>query len=278
MASSRRAAVVGALPGAGNRGDRSVCLDNLKVVLIAAIIAMHAVVGYSTLEVWTYSGLREVTLHPAVEAGLILVVLPFGLVLMALFFLVAGLLSVPSVRRKGPGRFARDRLVRLGIPFLGYVLLIQPVTVYALEHPLGGAPGSFWEEFLGDEGVLDSGPLWFVGALLVYSLAYAAWVRLRAGTHAPGSAKRFNRRQRMGESVGPAVARRSFRSPQQIDESPRGAQFDGTALAHATACACHQCHPACQTLHAPLLVARPAPFCAAVRHRRQVRRVFRSGT
>ena len=185
MASSRRAAVVGALPGAGNRGDRSVCLDNLKVVLIAAIIAMHAVVGYSTLEVWTYSGLREVTLHPAVEAGLILVVLPFGLVLMALFFLVAGLLSVPSVRRKGPGRFARDRLVRLGIPFLGYVLLIQPVTVYALEHPLGGAPGSFWEEFLGDEGVLDSGPLWFVGALLVYSLAYAAWVRFRAGNQAP---------------------------------------------------------------------------------------------
>ena len=93
MASSRRAAVVGALPGAGNRGDRSVCLDNLKVVLIAAIIAMHAVVGYSTLEVWTYSGLREVTLHPAVEAGLILVVLPFGLVLMALFFLVAGLMA-----------------------------------------------------------------------------------------------------------------------------------------------------------------------------------------
>lgn len=194
MASSRRAAVLGPLPGAGIGGDRLVWLDNLKVVLIAAIIAMHAVLGYSTLEVWTYSELREVTLHPAVEAGLLLVVLPFGLVLMALFFLVAGLLSVPTMQRKGPGRFARDRLVRLGIPFLLYVLLIQPVTVYALEHPLGAAPGSFWAEFLGDEGVLDTGPLWFVGALLVYSLAYAAWIRFRGGSPAPAAPRVTARR------------------------------------------------------------------------------------
>lgn len=187
MASSRRVAALGALPDAGIGGDRLVSLDNLKVVLTAAIIAMHAVLGYSTLEVWTYSWLLEVTLHPGMEAGLILVVLPFGLVLMALFFLVAGLLSVPSMQRKGPGRFAHDRLVRLGIPFLVYVLLIQPVTVYALEHPLGVAPGSFGEEFLGDEGVLDSGPMWFVGALLVYSLAYAGWVRFRSGREAPAA-------------------------------------------------------------------------------------------
>jgi hypothetical protein len=120
-----------------------------------------------------------------VEAVLLVLVLPFGLILMALFFLVAGLLSVPSMQRKGPGGFARDRLVRLAVPFLVYVVVIQPITVYALEHPLGGAPGSFWAEFLGDEGVLDSGPLWFVGALLVYSLTYAAWVRVRGGTQAP---------------------------------------------------------------------------------------------
>jgi surface polysaccharide O-acyltransferase-like enzyme len=204
MAPSRRAAVLGALPDASNGGDRLVSLDNLRVVLIAAIIAMHAVLGYTTFEVWTYSWLREATLHPAVEAGLILVVLPFGLVLMALFFLVAGLLSVPSVQRKGPGRFARDRLVRLGIPFLVYVLLIQPVTVYALEHPLGGAPGSFWAEFLGDEGVLDSGPLWFVGALLVYSLTYAAWVRFHRGQAPAGRRITVRRLALVAVVVAPA--------------------------------------------------------------------------
>ena len=73
--------------------------------------------------------------------------------------------------------------MRLGIPFAVYVLLIQPDVVYALEHPLGYAPGSYWQEFLGDEGALDTGPLWFVGVLLVYSLAYAGWVHLRAPAH-----------------------------------------------------------------------------------------------
>ena len=119
-------------------GARSLYLDNLKVVLIAAIIAMHAIAGYAgAIEVWTYAGVRETTLHPAVEMAIVVLALPFGLFLIALLFLVAGLLAVPSLERKGPGRFARDRLIRLGIPFAVYVLLVQPVVVYAMAHPLG---------------------------------------------------------------------------------------------------------------------------------------------
>ncbi len=159
-------------------------LDNLKVVLIAAIIAGHGIVSYATLEVWTYTEMREVTLTPPAEIALVVAALPFGLFLIALLFLVAGLLTVPSIDRKGPGKFARDRLVRLGVPFAVYVLMIQPAVVYALEHPLGYAPGTYWEEFLGNERILDTGPLWFVGVLLIYSLAYAGWVHLRG----PGSA------------------------------------------------------------------------------------------
>ena len=37
--------------------------------------------------------------------------------MMALLFLVAGLLTAPVARPQGPARFARDRLLRLGIPF-----------------------------------------------------------------------------------------------------------------------------------------------------------------
>ena len=182
MGSRSRAAAAGAAaaPDAHHRPGRLLYLDNLKVLLIAAIIAMHGIAGYAgTLEVWTYTEMREVTLSPASETAVVVLALPFGLFLIALLFLVAGLMTVPSIEHKGPGRFARDRLVRLGIPFGVYVLFIQPTVVYALEHPLGFAPGSYWEEFLGDEHILDTGPLWFVGVLLIYSLAYAAWVHLR---------------------------------------------------------------------------------------------------
>ncbi len=183
MGSRSRASGTGTMAapdGSGWQSGRLLYLDNLKVLLIAAIIALHGIAGYvDVLEVWTYTEMREVTLSAVSQAAVVVLAVPFGLFLIALLFLVAGLMTVPSIEHKGPGRFARDRLVRLGIPFAVYVLAIQPSVVYALEHPLGYAPGSYWQEFLGDEHILDTGPLWFVGVLLIYSLAYAAWVALR---------------------------------------------------------------------------------------------------
>ncbi|NIK59219.1 acyltransferase family protein [Kribbella shirazensis] len=153
-------------------------LDNLKVVLIAAIIALHGVLGYAGIvEAWTYSELREVTLAPVVEVALLVLASPFGFFLIALLFLVAGLLTPSSYDRKDAKRFVADRLLRLGVPFVVYVFLIQPTLVYALEHPLGDAPGSYWREYLGAERQIDTGPLWFVGVLLLYSLGYAGWRR-----------------------------------------------------------------------------------------------------
>ncbi|HET6969105.1 MAG TPA: acyltransferase [Ornithinibacter sp.] len=171
-------------------------IDNLKVALIAAIIVIHALLGYASIvEVWTYTELREVTLAPATEAVLFVVAAPFGLFLIALLFLVAGLLTTHSLERKGTRRFVVDRLLRLGVPFALYVLLVQPILVYALEHPLGNAPGSFWQEYGGPERRLDTGPLWFVGVLLVFSLGHAGW---RAG------------RSRWGGNRGPVGDRREI--------------------------------------------------------------------
>ena len=151
-------------------------LDNLKVALIAAIIAIHAVMSYTSMEVWSYTELRETTLTPLVEAVTAVAVAPFGFFVITVLFLAAGLLTPPSLERKGAARFVRDRLLHLGVPFLVYVLVVQPVVMYTFEHRYGDATRSFWYEYLGEEKQLDTGPLWFVGVLLIFSLAYAAWV------------------------------------------------------------------------------------------------------
>lgn len=109
-------------------------------------------------------------LQPATEMVLMALVGPFALFMIALLFLMAGLLAAPSLQRKGPRRFVRDRLLRLGIPFAAFTLVLWPLLMYALYHPLGAAPGSYLEEFLSDEGYIDTGPLWFVGVLLIFSL------------------------------------------------------------------------------------------------------------
>ena len=162
---------------------RQISLDNLKILLIAGIIAGHGLASYAALELWSYADVREVTLSPVSEGVLFSLLAPFALFMIPLLFLVAGLLTPASVERKGPGRYARERLMRLGVPFVLFVGLIWPVLLYALYRPLGKVSGSYWAEFVGtvDES-LDTGYFWFVGNLLIFSLAYAGWVRLRRGS------------------------------------------------------------------------------------------------
>ena len=152
-------------------------LDNLKVVLIAGVIAVHGLLGYSDLEVWPYTLVRETSMAPPTQVLVVAVAGPFAIFLMALLFLVAGLLTPGSLQRKGVRHFVRDRFLRLGVPFLFFVAVLWPVLLYALYRPLGHVTGSFWKETR--LNIPDTGPAWFIGVLLVLSLLYAAWSRLR---------------------------------------------------------------------------------------------------
>ena len=73
------------------------------MVLIALIIAIHGVLGYVGFDqFWSYADVQEVTLSPVTEIILFAAIGPFALFMIALLFLVAGLLARPSLERKGP--------------------------------------------------------------------------------------------------------------------------------------------------------------------------------
>lgn len=153
--------------------------DNLKAFLIAGIIAAHAFMGYSAFGSWTYQDIQEVTLSEVTETIFVVVAVSMGgLLLMGLFFLLSGVMAQDSLVRRGPRRFVTDRLLRLGIPFALYMLVIWPVLEWALLEPHFHR-GSYWAWFTDDEPILDNGPMWFVGVLLVFSLVLAAWHRFR---------------------------------------------------------------------------------------------------
>ncbi len=140
-------------------------LDNLKVVLVSAVILGHVFITYGDIGSWAY---REPSDNDVFLVVAALVVSLGSLFAMGLFFLIAGLLTPRSLAKKGSAGFLRDRAVRLGVPFLAY-LIIYPVVVWL-------AGDESWSAVLSDQlRELTPGPLWFVLVLLVFSAGYAAW-------------------------------------------------------------------------------------------------------
>jgi fucose 4-O-acetylase-like acetyltransferase len=167
-----------AIASGGAAGTRVAYLDNLKVGMIATIIAAHGVNGYADFGSWAYRDLREVSLSPPAETVFTVALTIPALFVMGLFFLISGLLTPGAVDRKGPGRFARDRLVRLGIPLAVFTLALWPGTIWIARSLVLG-PGSFRQTLAEMDPFLDNGPMWFVFVLLLYSLAYAVLRRWR---------------------------------------------------------------------------------------------------
>jgi len=158
-------------------GERVAYLDNQKVVLVAVIIAGHSVFGYASASLgsWPYQDVREVTLARVSQALLAIPAAPAGLCAMGLFFLISGVVTPGSVARKGPGRFARNRVVRLGVPLAIWMLGIWPALLLVRDRWGGNNPfATFWFEFLHRTPSFESGPMWFVGVLLIYSLGYGS--------------------------------------------------------------------------------------------------------
>lgn len=146
-------------------------VDNLRVVLIAGVIVVHTATAYVVDIPWYYDDERAASGLWAVVIGLpTFLAGAFGL---GPLFLVAGMFSARSVGRRGPAGFIRSRLVRLGVPLLVFVLLIQPLTDWV------GNRRSERGSFLHYLGMTEVSVMWFVASLLVFSLGYAGLRLLR---------------------------------------------------------------------------------------------------
>ncbi len=87
---------------------------------------------------------------------------------MPLLFFLSGLFVWKSLQKKGRWVFFRDRLIRLGIPFVVMVIL-APFTYYTSYLQTRGSTDltSFWQQWtsLGD---WPTGPAWFLWLLLAF--------------------------------------------------------------------------------------------------------------
>ncbi|MER5993788.1 acyltransferase family protein [Streptomyces viridosporus] len=184
--------------GAGRRGE----LDVLRALVVLGLVFFHSALVFSPDDDFYVKDPRT-TDAVTVLAG-------FGVVwAMPLLFLVAGLGARHSIRRRGARGFARERLLRLGVPLVFATLVLCPLPQWlrlrAADPGYDEPYGRFWPRFLtvrpdladfpfvleGDH--FETGHLWFVVLLLTFCLLLAP-VAARLAAAAERAAPALRRR------------------------------------------------------------------------------------
>jgi glucan biosynthesis protein C len=153
-------------------------IDNLRILLTILVILHHLGIIYGGSGDFAY---KEPGRMGTVSTILMTLFLTINQsFFMGFFFMISSYFTPGSVDRKGAWPYLKDRLIRLGIPFLFYMVVISPLLGYRLSLHYGyqGSIGSFFGRFLEDVlGIpeLPVGPLWFVEALLILSFFYVVW-------------------------------------------------------------------------------------------------------
>ncbi|RXH58155.1 acyltransferase family protein [Granulicella sibirica] len=157
-------------------GGRDLSIDYLRTTLTLLVLAHHSSLAYTS---WAHFNREHIFLStaPIVDTtrwAFFDYAENFNDVFfMSLMFLVSGLFVYPALRKHGTLRFLRDRLLRLGVPFVFAVTLLMPIAYYA-SWQLSDRNAGFFDfyERLALAG-FAAGPPWFVWVLLFFDVVLA---------------------------------------------------------------------------------------------------------
>jgi len=148
--------------------SRLLYIDNLRIFLISLVVLLHLNITYGAPGDWYYN-------ESEAEFPAVLFMAMFNATnqsfFMGMFFMISAFFIIPSLERKGTGKFIADRLIRLGIPLLVFYFLLNPLTVFIHNWFIRGEDHAFGE-YLVNGWARGFGPLWFVEALLIFTFIF----------------------------------------------------------------------------------------------------------
>ena len=150
---------------------RLLFVDNIRVFLTILVILHHLMITYAGTGSWIYLEGRQDAVADGLGSWFCAVDQAY---FMGLFLLISAYFIPGSYDRKGPGRFLKDRLIRLGIPLAVFSWVVNPVFCWWF---LGdSARMSLWTyvttTYFSGWRIIGQGPLWFVEVLLILSVLY----------------------------------------------------------------------------------------------------------
>ncbi|TYB63251.1 acyltransferase [Nonomuraea sp. PA05] len=172
-------------PSGGTVTERRPELDAMRALVVVGLVFFHASLVFDSRDDF-YVKNAETTGITFIIAGLCVIWA------MPLLFLIAGLGTWHSMRRRGPGGFAVERLLRLGVPLVFALVVLLPLPQWLRARGTPGYAESYWEfwprfftvrlelsdfPFILEGEHFETGHLWFVVLLLTFSLLLAPLAR-----------------------------------------------------------------------------------------------------
>jgi len=104
--------------------NRIIFFDNLRYLMVLLVLIFHSGASYgSMVSFWPYH-------DPNPTEVVDIIILLLDVFMMSILFFIAGYFALPSLQKKGGGRFLAGKLKQLGIPWLVITTLVLPVLDY----------------------------------------------------------------------------------------------------------------------------------------------------
>jgi len=147
--------------------------------MLLLIVLVHVAHIYNPMIDWIVSSPEKSDLAPILSA--------IPVFSMPGFFMISSILSIFLLRKRAYQDWAKGRLLRISIPLITGVLILNPITIYFASAAMGiGAAGETSSPFTGDLqtdfSVIDRrwvGHLWFLVTLGIFTLI--AWYGFAKG-------------------------------------------------------------------------------------------------
>lgn len=149
-------------------------LDHLRASLVILVVLHHLALIYGAAAPFYYQ-------EPPFDDPMAFMVLAIFVLLnqswfMGALFLIAGYFAPGSFDRRGAGPFVKARLIRLGVPLIAGVLVLEPISrlgFFLMPASITGiSEPPTWSIY---PKLVGLGPLWFVAMLLIFDAGYAGW-------------------------------------------------------------------------------------------------------
>jgi hypothetical protein len=161
-------------------------LDTLRTFTIGLVVFHHVTMLYTAQFQFVNKFVRNPIPDKFNMLFLLLIFLISGPMLNAIMFFIAGYFVSPSYGKRGARAFVKDKIKRLGIPYLFGLVVLAPFTLFIARLSWGEPVrlGRFWTREFFLPGTISPLHLWFIGILLIFFVVFTpllAWLKKKRG-------------------------------------------------------------------------------------------------